>query len=99
MSVSNVVLSLSLQPESFGKTTLEALALGKPVAGFDHGGVSEQLEEYLPEGRVPTGDAEAMADLLARWYAAPPRLVKPVGSPYLRQDMIPAHLNLYRSLL
>ena len=99
MSVSNVVLSLSLQPESFGKTTLEALALGKPVAGFDHGGVSEQLEEYLPEGLVPTGDAGAMADLLARWYAAPPRLVKPVGSPYLRQDMIQAHLNLYRSLL
>ena len=99
MCVSDVVLSLTLQPESFGKTTLEALALGRPVAGFDHGGVSEQLQEYLPEGRVAVGDTMAIADLLARWHKNPPHLTKPVGSPYLREDMIRAHLELYKQLL
>ncbi len=97
--VSDVVLSLSLAPESFGKTTLEALALARPVAGFDHGGVGEQLHQFYPEGCVPVGDVKAMIELLATWYSEPPPKVRPVGSPYRREDMIGSHLDLYRSLL
>lgn len=98
MCVSDVVLSLSLEPESFGKTSLEALALGRPFAGFDHGGVGEQMKRFLPEGRVPVGDSVAMANLLAQWYPSSPKPAVQVGSPYTREDMINAHLNLYRSL-
>lgn len=98
-SVSDAVLSLSLAPESFGKTTLEALALARPVAGFDHGGVGEQLHQFYPEGCVPVGDVKAMIELLAGWYAQPPPGVRPVGSPFRREDMINSHLNLYHSLL
>lgn len=96
--VSDVILSLSLQPESFGKISLEALALGKPVAGYAHGGISEQLEQFLPAGMIPVGDTEAMAARLAEWYRCPPTLRQPVGKPYRRQDMIESHLSLYRSL-
>ena len=99
MTVSDAVLNLSLQPESFGKVTLEALALGRPVVGYDHGGVSEQLRQFLPEGLVPVGDPQAAAERLASWYRNPPQLREPVASPYLREDMIQTHLNLYRSLL
>ena len=60
MAVSNVVLSLSTDPEAFGRVTLEALALGKPVAGYDHGGVHEQLSAMLPAGRIPVSDWSAM---------------------------------------
>lgn len=49
-AVSNVVLSLSTQPESFGRTVLEALSLGVPVVGYDHGGVGEILNSLFPEG-------------------------------------------------
>lgn len=94
----DVTLSLSLQPESFGKTTLEALALGRPVAGYEHGGVGEQLDVFLPEGKVPTGDALAMAELLASWHGRLPSPRTPVPAPYRRQDMINAHLNLYQTL-
>lgn len=94
----DVTLSLTLQPESFGKTTLEALALGRPVAGYEHGGVGEQLNVFLPEGRVPTKDTQAMAELLANWYQHRPTPVLPVPAPYRREDMINAHLKLYRSL-
>ncbi len=97
--VSNVILSLSIQPEAGPKVTLEALALGRPVAGYAHGGVGEELEIFLPEGMVPVGDTEAMAERLATWYQHPPELKRPVGTPYAREDMIQAHLNLYRSLL
>ncbi len=91
----DVTLSLTLQPESFGKTTLEALALGRPVAGYEHGGVGEQLQVFLPEGRVPTGDPHAMAEKLAAWYTARPTPKLPVPAPYRRCDMIKAHLELY----
>lgn len=94
----NVTLSLTLQPESFGKTTLEALALGCPVAGYEHGGVGEQLNVFLPEGKVPTANPEAMADTLARWYVDPPTPRLPVPPPYRREDMILSHLRLYRTL-
>ena len=97
--MSDVVLSLSLKPETFGKISLEALALGRPVAGYAHGGVGEQLEQFLPEGMIPVGDTDAMVARLAEWYHTPPSLKQPVGSPYKRQDMIDAHLALYRQIL
>lgn len=55
-SVSGVVVSLSTQPESFGRSVLEALRLGVPVAGYDHGGVGEILRAVFPRGTVPLGD-------------------------------------------
>lgn len=51
-AISDVVLSLSKKPESFGRTVLEALSIGTPVVGYDHGGVGEILGELFPEGRV-----------------------------------------------
>lgn len=50
LAISSLVLSLSIQPESFGRTTLEALRLGVPTAGYDHGGVGEILRAVYPHG-------------------------------------------------
>lgn len=94
----DVTLSLTLQPESFGKTTLEALALGRPVAGYEHGGVGEQLEQFLPAGMVPACDPQAMARLLEQWYGHLPIPHTPVPAPYRREDMIKAHLSLYNEI-
>jgi glycosyltransferase involved in cell wall biosynthesis len=69
MAASDVVISLSTDPEAFGRVTLEALALGKPVAGYAHGGVAEQLEAMLPKGKVPTGDTTRMSHLLKDWFS------------------------------
>lgn len=65
MAVSTAVLSLSQKPESFGRTVLEALSLGVPVVGYQHGGVGEILGRVYPGGRVPVGDTGAVADRLA----------------------------------
>ncbi len=94
----DVTLSLTLQPESFGKTTLEALSLGRPVAGYEHGGVGEQLQQFLPAGMVPTGNTTAMAELLEQWFTERPSPLTPVPAPYRRDDMIQAHIKLYQSV-
>lgn len=98
LCVCDVTLSLTLQPESFGKTTLEALSLGRPVAGYEHGGVGEQLEQFLPGGMVPTCNTQAMAELLEKWYTERPTPLTPVPAPYRREDMIQAHIDLYNAL-
>lgn len=58
-AVSDCVLSLSSTPESFGRTVLEPLAMGRPVVGYAHGGVAEILGELFPHGAVAKGDVEA----------------------------------------
>jgi glycosyltransferase involved in cell wall biosynthesis len=96
MSVSSVVLSLSLQPEAFGRTVNEALALGVPVAGYAHGGVGEQLAQHFPAGLVPPGDPAAMASRLLDWSATPPPMED--VQVYALQDMLRSTLTLYREL-
>ena len=98
ISTCSVTLSLTKSPEAFGKSTLEALALGRPVAGYAHGGVKEQLDAFLPEGNIAVGDTSSMAALLSRWYAQPPPLPRHIPSPYKMEDMIQAHLDVYQEL-
>ena len=58
MAVATAVTSFSTQPESFGRTVLEALSLGTPVVGYDHGGVGEILAKTFPPGRARPSDVE-----------------------------------------
>ncbi|MEM8868534.1 MAG: glycosyltransferase family 4 protein [Verrucomicrobiota bacterium] len=73
MSISDAVVSCSAEPEAFGRVTLEALTMGKPVAGYAHGGVKEQLDELLPDGLIEIGNITQMTDCLARWHTKPPK--------------------------
>jgi glycosyltransferase involved in cell wall biosynthesis len=75
MAVSDVVLSLSSQPESFGRTTLEALSMGVPVCAYNHGGVAEQLEEILPDGLVRVGEMGDVVEKLVRWHRDRPEIL------------------------
>ncbi len=96
MAVSDVVLSLSRQPESFGRTVNEALALGVPVAGYAHGGVGEQLARHFPAGLVAQGDTDAVVGRLQEWFAGRPSMqgVK----PYTLKEMLDRTLALYQGL-
>ena len=93
MALSDAVVSLSLHPESHGRTVSEALALGRPVAGYAHGGVGEQLSSLFPEGCVEVGDRDAMAQRLAGWFREPPSLEDVTPWPLSRT--LDATLELY----
>jgi glycosyltransferase involved in cell wall biosynthesis len=96
MAVSDVVLSLSREPEAFGRVTLEALSLGRPVIAYDHGGVSEQLAAMLPEGGVAVGDTPAVTAKIGSWLAHPP--VVATNNQFTLDNMLTKTLGVYLEL-
>ncbi len=100
MAASAAVLSLSLDPEAFGRTTLEALTLGRPVAGYRHGGVGEQLAAMLPEGAVAPGDRVAMTDRLYGWLStAAGGPTPPANVNFTLEAMLARTLEVYREVV
>jgi glycosyltransferase involved in cell wall biosynthesis len=61
-----VVCNLSNRPEPFGRTVIEALALGVPVVAYDIGGPVESLRACFPEGLTPYKDYEKTANVIAQ---------------------------------
>lgn len=98
MAVSDVVYSLSTDPEPFGRVSLEAMALGKPVVAYDHGGAGEQLRELYPAGLVPPGDASALVNTTLRALEEDRPLPSEIKPPFTRQAMCEATLAVYREL-
>ena len=96
LSVSNLAVSLSREPEAFGRTTLEALSLGVPLVGYNHGGVAEILEAIFPAGRIPVGNVGAMAEKILSFIDTRPILLPPAD--FTLQRMLDQTLSLYESL-
>ena len=98
MAVSDVVCALSQQPESFGRTVLEAMAIGKPVLGYDCGGVGELLSAVFPEGKVPLGDAARLLEKAVLILDENPQPHVPQGA-FTLEAMCNATLALYEDLV
>ncbi|WP_242166178.1 glycosyltransferase [Lysobacter sp. M15] len=96
-AASDLVLQLSRKPEAFGRTVIEALSVGRPVLGWDHGGVGELLRELQPQGALAAFDATALADRARHLLAQPP--APPATMPYTLQAMQQATLAVYRELV
>lgn len=95
-SLADLVLQLSEQPEAFGRTVIEALASGRPVLGWQHGGVGELLNRYYPAGAVAHGDRQQLSSRASQLLRAP----VPVSSTLLPMlaTMQQQTLELYASL-
>jgi len=96
-AVSDLVLSLSTRPESFGRTVLEALSLGRPVVGYDHGGVGEVLGEVYPCGRVPLSDPDSLVEQVHELLLNAPAV--PRQHPFTLAMMLERTINLYQELI
>jgi glycosyltransferase involved in cell wall biosynthesis len=75
---------------------VEALAVGRAVLGWDHGGVGELLRELQPRGAVAPFDAAALATTARALLAHPP--APPATIAYTLQAMQEATLGLYAEL-
>lgn len=97
MSLSDIVVSLSSEPEAFGRTSLEALSLGIPVIAYDHGGASEVLKSIFPQGLVPANNVDETVSLIKKFIAQPPNVKH--QQIYTLESMQNKTLSLYESLV
>jgi len=97
-AISNAVLSLSTQPESFGRTAVEAISLGTPVIAYNHGGVGETMGQVYPAGLVSLSDIDETAIRCKQLYDD--EIMPPLGelTVYSKQEMLDKTLALYDSL-
>ncbi|MEO5962803.1 MAG: glycosyltransferase family 4 protein [Thermomonas sp.] len=92
----DLVLQLSRKPEAFGRTVIEALAVGRPVLGWAHGGVGELLAQLQPEGAALPFDMELLSQRARELLAHPP--APAATMPYTLQAMQRATMDVYQEL-
>ena len=98
LSISTISFSLTQEPEAFGRTTIEALSLGTPVIGYQHGGTGEILSELFPEGIIKTGDLTAAVEKTCSFLRDTLPGVK-TNNIYTTSAMQNATLETYSSLV
>jgi glycosyltransferase involved in cell wall biosynthesis len=105
--LADVVVSASTDPEGFGRTIVEAQAMGRPVIATDHGGARETIVPGNTGWLVPPGDAGAMAaainealslDAAAR-EAFARRARAHVAAGFTRELMCARTIDIYEELL
>lgn len=98
MSVSDLIVSCSTEPEAFGRVSLEALSLGVPVIAYSHGGVREQLETLFPYGRIEANKKSTMRLRIREYYHLEDK-PKPTPNTLFTLDKTNSKvLSLYHSL-
>jgi glycosyltransferase involved in cell wall biosynthesis len=95
-AVSDLVLQLSQQPEAFGRTVLEALAMARPVLGWNLGGVGETLARHFPAGAIDAFDEEALAARAQHWLREPPIVSATLDATLARMQA--QTLDLYEAI-
>jgi glycosyltransferase involved in cell wall biosynthesis len=106
MMLADVVVCPSLKPEPFGRTVVEAQAMGRLVIAADHGGAAETVVPGTG-WRVPPNDAVALAAAIDAALALPPEeranvaeaARSHVQAHYTMQAMQRATLAVYAELL
>jgi len=97
LSQCQLILALRTTPEAFGRSTLEPLRMGKPVIGWDIGGVGEILQTLYPEGAVEADNLEALIERVRNWLDQP---TVPVNIGAFQLDtMLTDTLSAYQACL
>lgn len=97
LALSDIVLSLSNQAETFGRTALEALSVGTPVIGWNRGGVAEILSRLYPQGLIEVDDREALLNCV-KHHIDHRQQVEPV-TQFSLDEMCNQTIQLYQYML
>jgi glycosyltransferase involved in cell wall biosynthesis len=105
--LADVVVSPSIVPESFGRTPVEAQAMGRPVIATALGGQLETVEDPLTGFLVPAFDAGALASAIERALALDKNARDAIAflgrtrvlERYTVDAMCAATLDVYKNLL
>ncbi len=107
LMLADIVVNPSVEPEPFGRTVIEAQAMGRPVVVSDAGGTAETVEHGVTGWRVRPGDPGALSatlDVILRLEPAEraafgARARASVCTNYTTAAMQQATLEVYRELL
>jgi len=105
--LSDVVVSASTDPEGFGRTIVEAQAMGRPVIATDHGGARETVISGSTGWLVPPGDIEALAAAIDHALRLEPearaalayRARTHIAAGFTREAMCARTIDIYEELL
>lgn len=105
--LASVVVCASTEPEGFGRIPIEAMAMGRPIIGTNHGGVRETIIHGETGWLVPPNDADALAKEINNvlemdkneraLYAT--RAMAHVAENYTRETMVGRTLSVYKEVL
>lgn len=106
-AAADIVINPSIEPEAFGRTLVEAMAMERPVIAAAHGGPVEILADSRAGRLVPAGNAPALAQALAEILALDSAERKLRGqfarqhaiAHYSKQALQSATLRVYGELL
>ena len=107
LMLADIVANPSVEPEPFGRTVIEAQAMGRPVVVSDAGGTAETVDHGVTGWRVRPGDPGALAATIDVILRLPPgeraafgaRARASVCTHYTTAAMQQATLEVYRELL
>ena len=95
--LSDVVFNLSIKPEPFGRTTIEAISCGAKVVGWNHGGTKEILEVLYPDGLVELNNIDHLIDITKK--VSNPNHQIPKDNIFTSEKMVQQTIDLYHQLL
>ncbi len=107
LMLSDLILSCSTKPEAFGRTVLEAQAMGKPVIAFNHGGSVELINDNENGTLCKVADINDLAaniEKVLKWSIYKRKVlskksISNVNKKYLTKFMCKKTLNLYVNLI
>ena len=107
LMISDLVLSCSIKPEAFGRTVLEAQAMGRPVIAFNHGGSVELVEDNQNGILSEVGNVDDLAkniDITLKYNNSKRKKLSKqsiynVNKNYLTEFMCKKTLTLYKKLI
>ena len=103
MKAAHIILAPSIEPEAFGRTVIEAQAMGKPVIASAHGGPMETVIDGETGRLVPPSDPIALKDAvidIAGWtHFQPEKARAHVAANFSKKQLQEKTLAVYRELL
>ena len=105
--LADLVLSCSTKPEAFGRTILEAQAMGRPVIAFNHGGSIELIEDNQNGTLCNVSDINDLAKSIEKNLhlssykrkVLSKNSISNVNKKYLTDFMSEKTLKLYKNLI
>lgn len=107
MMVSDIILSTAIEPEAFGRISVEGQAMGKIVVASDIGGSLDTIQDNITGKFFKSGDSQSLADALD-WALAlnekekqkiSAAAIKNVREHFTKQIMCDKTIDVYREVI